>query len=139
MCWEDAEKKKGQGVVSAPKNRQCRPTANHRQCPRTRRATCPSLPVCIDEPLAPETTVPELLPTQSPAHKLLSLLENDKDFLAILFGEPSSRKSSGESKSKGSNESIKGESSADHEDEDNEEAPSRPETKILLQVKNGYQ
>jgi hypothetical protein len=69
----------------------------------------------------------------------LSLLENDKDFLAILFGEPSSRKSSDESKSKGSNESIKGESSANHKDEDKEEAPSRPETKILLQVKNGYQ
>jgi hypothetical protein len=58
----------------------------------------------IDEPLAPETTVPKLLPTQSPAHKLLSLLENDKDFLDILFGKPSSRKSSNVSKSKGSNE-----------------------------------
>jgi hypothetical protein len=89
----------------------------------------------IDEPLAPETTVPKLLPTQSPAHKLLPLLENDKDFLDILFGEPSSRKSS-KSKSKGSNESIKGESSADHEDEDVKEVQSRPETKILLQLEN---
>jgi hypothetical protein len=66
-------------------------------------------------------------------------LENDKDFLDILFGEPSSRKSNDESKSKGANKSIKGESSADHEDEDDEEAPSRPETEILLQVENGYQ
>jgi hypothetical protein len=66
-------------------------------------------------------------------------LENNKDFVAILFGEPSSRKSSNESKSKGSKESIKGESSANHEDEDDEEAPSRPETKIFLQVENGAQ
>jgi hypothetical protein len=93
----------------------------------------------IDKSLAPEMTVPKLLPTQSPAHKLLSLLENGKDFLDILFGKPSSRKSRDESKSKGSNESIKGENSADHKDEDDEEAPSRPETKILLQVENGYQ
>jgi hypothetical protein len=98
-----------------------------------------SFSASIDEPLAPEMTVPKLLPTQSPAHKLLSLLKNDKDFLAILFGGPSSRKSSDESKSKGSNESIKGESSANHKDEDNEEAPMRPEMKILLQVENGYQ
>jgi hypothetical protein len=84
----------------------------------------------IGKPLAPETTVPKLLPTQSPVHKRLSLLENDKDFLDILFGEPSSRKSIDESKSKGSNESIKGENSANHEDEDedNDEATSRPET-----------
>jgi hypothetical protein len=94
---------------------------------------------CIDKPLAPEMTVPKLLPTQSPAHKLLSLLENDKDFLAILFGEPSSRTSSDESKSKGSNKSIKGENSAGHEDKEDKEAPSRLETKILLQAENGYQ
>ena len=92
----------------------------------------------IVKPLAPDTAVPKLLPTQSPAHKLLSLLENDKDFLDILFGEPSSRKSS-KTKSKGSNKSIKGESSASHEDKDDKEAPSRPEMKILLQVENGYQ
>jgi hypothetical protein len=90
-----------------------------------------SFSASIDGPLAQEMTIPKLLPTHSPAHKLLSLLENDKDFLAILFGEPSSRISSNESKSKGSNESIKGESSANHKDEDKEEAPSRPETKVL--------
>jgi hypothetical protein len=98
-----------------------------------------SFSASINKPLAPEMTVPKLLPTHSPAHKLLSLLENDKDFLATLFGEPSSRKSSDESKSKGSNESIRGESSANHKNEDNEEAPSMPKTKILLQVENGYQ
>jgi hypothetical protein len=67
-----------------------------------------------------------LLSTQSPAHKLLSLLEKDGYFLHILFGKPSSRKSS-ESKSKGGNGSIKGESSADHKEENDEEAPSRNE------------
>jgi hypothetical protein len=66
-------------------------------------------------------------------------LENDKDFLAILFGKPSSRKSSNKSKSKSANKSIKGESSANHKDEDKEEVPSRPEMKILLQVENGFQ
>ena len=90
----------------------------------------------IVKPLAPDTAVPKLLPTQSPAHKLLSLLENNKDFLA---GKPSSRTSSDESKSKGSNKSIKGDNSAGHEAKDDEDAPRRLEMQTLLQADNGYQ
>jgi hypothetical protein len=67
----------------------------------------------------------------------LSLLENNKVFLDILFGEPSSKKSS-ESKCKGSNGSVKGESSVDHEDDgndDEEEAPSKKKDKLASERK----
>jgi hypothetical protein len=82
-----------------------------------------------NEPLAPEMTVPKPLPTQSPAHELLSLLKNDKDFLDILFGKPSYRKARAAT------------------DQSRERVPAttrtarrrRVETKILLQVENGYQ
>jgi hypothetical protein len=87
--------------------------------------------------LAPETAVPKPLPTQSPAQELLSLLENDKDFLDILFGEPSSRKSR-ESKSKGSNGSIKGESSVNHEDNNGKESPSKKEDKPASKKKQKF-
>jgi hypothetical protein len=86
----------------------------------------------IDEASAPETTVHKSLSTQSPAHELLILLENDEDFLEFLFGEPSSIKSS-ESKSKGSNGSVKGKSSVD--DDGEEEAPSQKKDKLASEKK----